>query len=88
MATSYVLPTDGHDFISPNTSPETLGCNQSSCSAQKLDFASSLLLTPMLSFIVGNGVAPAYFLRVYGLISYGLWVALASSRSLRVCDMF
>jgi hypothetical protein len=88
MATSYVLPIDSHDFVSLNTSPETLVHNQSSCSAQKLDFASSLLLTPMLSLVVGNGVAPACFLRVCGLLSYGLWVALASSRSLRVCDLF
>jgi hypothetical protein len=84
VATSYVLPIDGHDFVSSNTSPETLGCSQSSRSTQKLDFASSLLLIPILSLVVGNGVAPTCFLRVCGLLSYGLWVALASSRSLRV----
>jgi hypothetical protein len=38
MATSDVLSMDGHNFISSNKSPETLGHNHNSRSSQELGF--------------------------------------------------
>jgi hypothetical protein len=38
VATFDILPIEGHDFVSPNNSPEILRRNHSSRSSRKLDF--------------------------------------------------